>query len=126
MDSRIWGPKMDEEIRSAQNDRFAHRMNQMLSGIVACAVLGVAGVAAYQNRDSLKVPDRNAAWSGFWTKKLSKGPTFPTSGLPEFKAPDWEKNGFIDSSNLMSQQFQFSPSQSSNTSSSSSSRRRHP
>lgn len=101
-------------------------MNQILSGVVACAVLGVGGLMAYQNRDSFKAPDRNAAWSGFWTKKLSKGPTFPTSGLPEFKAPDWEKNGMLDSSSLMSQQLQFSPGQFSNTGSAPSHSRRHP
>jgi hypothetical protein len=116
---------MDEETRSAQNDRLAHRMNQILSAIVASAVLGVGGVMAYQNRDSFKVPDRNAAWAGFWTKKMSNGPTFPSGGMPEFKAPDWEKNGMLDSSSFAAQSFPVSPGQFSSTTGSSSSHGRH-
>jgi hypothetical protein len=113
---------MDEDNRPAPNDRLIHRTNQILSGIVACAVLGVAGVMAYQNRDSLKVPDRNAAWSGFWTKKLSNTTAFPKANLPEFQAPDWENK--INPSTFVNPSLQFAPGQFSSAPVSTSSRRR--
>jgi hypothetical protein len=73
---------MDDSTPSANSDRLVRRANQILSAVVACAVLGVGGVMAYQNRDALKVPDRNAAWAGFWTKKLSDN-----SRIPKFDSP---------------------------------------
>jgi hypothetical protein len=88
-------------------------VNQILSGVVACAVLGVGGVMAYQNRDAVKavkVPDRNAAWAGFWTKKLSN-----SSELPKFDGPeapttiDWDEVKFYDPSTTMASGWQFNP-----------------
>lgn len=113
------------ETGSAQNDRLIHRMNQILSGIVACAVLGVAGVMAYQNRDSIKAPAaKDGILAGLLKKKFATATAFPQSNLPEFQAPDWEKNTLIDPSRLMGSANQFGPAQFPSTTSSSSHRRR--
>ncbi len=117
-----------EETGSAKSDRLAHRMNQILSGIVACAVLGVAGLMAYQNRDSFKAPDTKGAKGGFLgsllNKKFETATAFPPANFPEFKAPDWEKNTLIDPSKLVGPGNQFAPTQFHTTTSSSSHRRR--
>jgi hypothetical protein len=108
------GPTMDEdnrsgqneENRSGQNDHLIHRLNQVFSGIVACAVLGVAGFMAYQNRDSLKPSDSKGGVLGsFLNKKFTTATTFSQSNLPEFQTPDWEKTTLIDPSKLMGNQF---------------------
>jgi hypothetical protein len=113
------------ETGSAQNDRLIHRMNQILSGIVACAVLGVAGVMAYQNRDSIKAPAaKDGVLAGFLKKKFATATAFPQANLPEFQAPDWEKNAFIDPNKTMGSANQFGPAQFPSTTSSSSHRRR--
>ena len=96
---------MGDSTHSVQRDHVAQRANKILSGMIACAVLGVGGVMAYQNSDALQVPDRNSAWANIWTKKLSS-----KSGIPKFEAPDWEKNAF-DPSTLSSQGIQFNPAQ---------------
>lgn len=114
----------EQETGAASNDRLIHRMNQVLSGIVACAVLGVAGVMAYQNRDSIKAPNaKDGVFAGFMKKKFATATAFPQNNMPEFQAPDWEKNGLIDSSKLMNSSVQFAP-QFPTTTSSSSHRRR--
>jgi hypothetical protein len=116
---------MDEDNRPAPNDRLIHRANQILTGIVACAVLGVAGVMAYQNRDSIKAPNaKDGVFAGFMKTKFATATAFPQNNLPEFQAPDWEKNGLIDSSKLMNSSVQFAPAQFPTTTSSSSHRRR--
>jgi hypothetical protein len=119
---------MDEDVRSAQNARLIHRVNQIVSGVVACAVLGVGGLMAYQNRDSLKAPDAKAGWSGFFKKKFEAATAIHKVDLPEFQAPDWEKNGALDPSKLgIGQGIQFGgPIQLTNTPRSSSHRRHHP
>lgn len=117
---------MDEENQSPKNDHLVHRMNQVLSGIVACAVLGVGGLMAYQNRESLKAPDAKDSFLGrFLNKKFATATAFPQTNLPEFKAPDWENYKPIDPSQLgIGQGIQLSSGQLSNTSHSSSHRRR--
>lgn len=82
---------------------------------------------AYQNRESLRVPDRNAAWAGFWKKKLSD-----KRGVPKFDDPalkptiDWDQN-VMDNSRLLSQGLQFNAADfsSGGAHSSSSGHRRH-
>jgi hypothetical protein len=116
---------MDEDNRPAQNDRLLHRANQILSGIVACAVLGVAGVMAYQNRDSIKAPDaKDGDFAGLLKKKFATATAFPRADLPEFQAPDWETNMLIDPTKTMGSANQFGPAQFPSTTSSSSHRRR--
>ncbi len=120
---------MADGTSAAQRDRKTQRANQILSGLVACVVLGVGGAMAYQNRDSFtKVPDRNAAWSGFWTKKLSKPQKLPQFELPESKPiVDWETTTMFDASKLNVQVMplnQSQPSGGSRSSSAQSHRRR--
>ncbi len=69
------------------NDDGLARLNQMLSGAVACVVLLVGGALAYQNKESLKLPDRKQAWAGFWKKKLEDKRGLPDFNSPEFKSP---------------------------------------
>jgi len=116
---------MDDSTPSTNNDRLVHRVNQILSGVVACAVLGVGGVMAYQNRDAVKVPDKNAAWAGFWTKKLSKSSELPKFDCPEAPTTiDWEKVKFYDPSTTMASGWQFNPGVSNGGDNSSRSNRR--
>jgi hypothetical protein len=115
------------QAESAHNDRVLHRMNQVLSGVVACAVLGVGGLIAYQNRDAIKTPSaKDGPFGSLLKKKFAAATAFPQNNLPEFKAPDWEKNSFVDPSAFAIQGFQYNPAQSLNTTSSSSSPRRRP
>lgn len=118
---------MVDSTPSAKNHQMVQRANQILSGIVASAVLGVGGVMAYQNRDAIKAPDRNAAWANFWQKKMPNKSGFPDFEAPEFKQTiDWEKNA-IDPSKFPGPGFQYNPAQCSNggnTSASSNRRRR--
>ncbi len=57
-------------------------VNRLMTRIVGCVLLVFIGFVAIQNRDSLKIPDRNKLWADYWKKELSK-----PSGLPDFKSP---------------------------------------
>jgi hypothetical protein len=75
---------VDHDSPSVQSDKTLQTINRLISAFVACGVLGFGGIMAWQNRDAFAVPDRNAAWSGFWTKNLSK------SQLPESSSLKFE------------------------------------
>jgi hypothetical protein len=81
----------------AQSDRTLQRLNRVLSATIACAVLGVGGVMAYQNLDSFqsfKMPDRNALFSNFLKKKLPNPNDFKMDGPGYPQTPDWDKVKF--------------------------------
>jgi hypothetical protein len=116
---------MDDNTPSTNSDRLVRRANQILSAVVASAVLGVGGVMAYQNRDAVKVPDRNAAWAGVWTKKLSDNSRIPKFNDPEAPTTiDWEKVKFYDPSKTTASGLQFNPGVSNGGNNSSMSNRR--
>ena len=81
---------------------------------------------AYQNRDSIKAPDaKDGVLGGLLKKKFAAATAFQPTSLPEFQAPDWEKNTLIDPSKMMmGPANQFGPAQFPSTTSSSSHRRR--
>jgi hypothetical protein len=68
-----------------QQDQRTDRTNKIITAVVGCVLLGVAGFVALQNRDSFKLPDRNKMWADAWKKKIAK-----PMDLPEFQpVVDW-------------------------------------
>jgi hypothetical protein len=113
----------DSETPSVQSDKTLQTLNRLLSACVACGVLGFGGVMAWQNRDAVAVPDRNAAWSSMWTKKLSKSRLPESQGIKFELGYDPDKMKF-DPAMLENRGFQLDPQFSSNSSGSSQSRPR--
>jgi hypothetical protein len=113
----------DSETPSVQSDKTLQTLNRLLSACVACGVLGFGGVMAWQNRDAVAVPDRNAAWSSMWTKKLAKSRLPESQGIKFELGYDPDKMKF-DPAMLENRGFQLDPQFSSNSSGSSQSRPR--
>jgi hypothetical protein len=66
---------MSTSNQMTDQDYRTDRTNKIVTSVVGCVLLGIGGVVAFTNIDTLKglkVPDRNKMWADAWHKQLSK------------------------------------------------------
>ena len=96
---------MSDFDEAAPNTERAERAVTILSVLFGSALVAVAGLAAVQNRELLRIPDRNQLWGNFWKTQLAK----PT-GLPEFKPLKTEFSDVKFDATMLQPAFQVDPS----------------
>jgi hypothetical protein len=66
---------MSTSNQMTEQDYRTDRTNKIVTSVVGCVLLGIAGIVAFSNVDTLKglkVPDRNDLWAKALKKKVLK------------------------------------------------------